>query len=99
MLYLTCNMIPSVDLAHNRVSLGEGEGVAARRWNLGKPRFRHYPLTLGLRFLGLHRRPMLDSTPVDSAVEVLLHQETSLFSSAAEQALVQKTSVSEAQRK
>ena len=24
-------------------------------------RFRHYPLTLGLGFLGLHRRPMIDS--------------------------------------
>ena len=27
----------------------------------GKPRFRHYPFTLGLRFFGLHRRPMTDS--------------------------------------
>ena len=24
-------------------------------------RFRHYPFTLGLEFLGLHRRPMIDS--------------------------------------
>ena len=28
---------------------------------LGKPRLRHYPFTLGLGFLGLHQRPMIDS--------------------------------------
>ena len=28
---------------------------------LGKSRFRHYSFTLGLGFLGLHRRPVLDS--------------------------------------
>ena len=27
---------------------------------LRKPRFRHYPFTLGVRFLGLHRRSMTD---------------------------------------
>ena len=27
----------------------------------GKARFRHYPFTLGLGFLCLHQRPMLDS--------------------------------------
>ena len=27
----------------------------------GKPRFRHYPFTLGLEFLGLHWRLMIDS--------------------------------------
>ena len=29
--------------------------------NSVKPRFRHHPFTLGLGFLGLHRRLMLDS--------------------------------------
>ena len=28
---------------------------------LGKPRFRHYPFILGLGFLGMHQKPMLDS--------------------------------------
>ena len=28
---------------------------------LGEPRFQHYPFTLRLGFLGLHRKPMLDS--------------------------------------
>ena len=31
------------------------------RPDLGEPRFRHYPYTLGWEFLGLHRKPMLDS--------------------------------------
>ena len=26
-----------------------------------RPRFRHYPFTLGLGFLGLQRKPMIDS--------------------------------------
>ena len=32
----------------------------ARR-KLGKPRILHYPFTLGLGFLGLHRTSMIDS--------------------------------------
>ena len=40
-----------------------------------KPRFRHYPLTLGLGFLGLHRRTMTDSISLN---RTRLHAETRL---------------------
>ena len=39
---------------------------------LGKPRFRHYPFTLGLGFLCLHRRPMIDSIFLTFETEFVL---------------------------
>ena len=36
-----------------------------------KPRFRHYPFTLGLVFLGLHRRQVLDSICPDISLQTL----------------------------
>ena len=38
------------------LTLGSTENAG----NLVKPRFRHYPFTLGLGFHDLHRKPMLD---------------------------------------
>ena len=46
--------IPSLGSTDNA-----GNSVKCRK--LGKPRFRQYPFTLGLGFLCLHRRPMIDS--------------------------------------
>ena len=51
-ILLKASIFPEIGKKNNQSSVS----VADR-----KTRFRHYPFTLGLGFLGLHRRPMIDS--------------------------------------
>ena len=52
------NNVSSVSDANREIpTLGSTDNAG----NEVKPRFRHYPFTFELGFLGLHRRPMIDS--------------------------------------
>ena len=56
-------MFSIIDKKNNKTSLFDAEreiSTLGSTDDAGLPSVRHYPLTRGLRYLGLHHRPMLD---------------------------------------